>query len=164
MHDSQGVGGDGASVFRCRRHSGVVRMRSAGHTLDVSSVELNASDTTVLLPGGLGRPDDLLMRAPAPIACADYAVVESTYGHRLHDTHDAGAAVRAQLSENGVVGAAPKYLIPMRLDRQASYGQLFLTIRSGSGPHRFRVLVKLPGRASAIEFAVSAWAPHRETR
>ena len=80
-------------------------------------------------------------------------------GKRIED-----AVVRAQLSESGVVDAAPKYLTPMRMDGQASYGQLFSTVRSGSGPYRFRVLVKLPSRASEIEFAVSAWAPHRESR
>jgi len=73
------------------------------------------------------------------------------------------AVVRAQLSETGIVDAPPKYLTPMSIDGQASYGQLFSTVRSGSGPYRFRVLVKLPGRPAEIEFAVSAWSPHRET-
>ncbi len=80
-------------------------------------------------------------------------------GKRIED-----AVVRAQLSETGIVDAPPKYLTPMTIDGQASYGQLFSTVRSGSGPYRFRVLVKLPSRPAEIEFAVSAWSPHRETR
>ena len=80
-------------------------------------------------------------------------------GKRIED-----AVVRAQLSETGIVDAPPKYLTPMSIDGQASYGQLFSTVRSGSGPYRFRVLVKLPSRPAEIEFAVSAWSPHRETR
>ena len=80
-------------------------------------------------------------------------------GKRIED-----AVVRAQLSETGIADAPPKYLTPMRIDGQASYGQLFSTVRSGSGPYRFRVLVKLPSRPAEIEFAVSAWSPHRETR
>lgn len=79
-------------------------------------------------------------------------------GKRIED-----AVVRAQLSETGIVDAPPKYLTPMSIDGQASYGQLFSTVRSGSGPYRFRVLVKLPSRPAEIEFAVSAWSPHRET-
>ena len=82
----------------------------------------------------------------------------NTDGKRIED-----AVVRAQLSETGIVDAPPKYLTPMSIDGQASYGQLFSTVRSGSGPYRFRVLVKLPSRPAEIEFAVSAWSPHRET-
>jgi hypothetical protein len=78
-------------------------------------------------------------------------------GTRIED-----AVVRAQLHEVGIVDAPPKYLTPMTIDGQASYGQLFSTVKSG--PYQFRVLVKLPRRAADIEFAVSAWSPHREAR
>ena len=74
----------------------------------------------------------------------------------------ADAVVRAQLSEIGIVDAPPKYLTPMAVDGQASYGQLFSTAKDG--PYRFRVFVKLPNRASEIEFAISAWSSHREAR
>jgi len=72
------------------------------------------------------------------------------------------AVVRAQLHEVGIVDSTPKYLTPMTIDGQASYGKLFSTAKDG--PYQFRVLVKLPSRPTDIEFAVSAWSPHRETR
>ena len=72
------------------------------------------------------------------------------------------AVVRAQLSESGIVDEPPKYLTPMNVDGQFTYGQLFSTAKSG--PYRFRVLVKLPNRSTDIEFVVSAWSPHRESR
>ncbi len=74
----------------------------------------------------------------------------------------ADAVVRAQLSEIGIVDAPPKYLTPMSIDGQASYGQVFWTAKEG--PYRFRVFVKPSDRATEIEFAISAWSPHRETR
>ncbi|MDO8777218.1 MAG: hypothetical protein Q7K57_52610 [Burkholderiaceae bacterium] len=77
-------------------------------------------------------------------------------GKRIED-----AVVRAQLSESGIVDAPPKYLTPMSVDGLMTYGHLFSTARSG--PYRFRVFVKLPSRATEIEFEVSAWSPHRET-
>lgn len=77
-------------------------------------------------------------------------------------TRIADAVVRAQLSESGIVDGRPKYLTPMSVDGQASYGQLFSTAKEG--PYRFRVYVKLPARADETEFAISAWSPHRETR
>lgn len=80
-----------------------------------------------------------------------------TDGTRIDD-----AVVRAQLHEAGIVDAPPKYLTPMTINGQASYGQVFSTVKSG--PYQFRVVVKLPRRAADIEFPVSAWSPHRETR
>lgn len=74
----------------------------------------------------------------------------------------ADAIVRAQLSEVGIVDAPPKYLTPMVIDGQASYGQFFSTAKGG--PYRFRVFVKLEDRPTDIEFAVSAWSPHRDER
>ncbi|MEW6703628.1 MAG: MBL fold metallo-hydrolase [Pseudomonadota bacterium] len=62
-----------------------VRLRPAGHILGAASVALSAGATTVLFSGDLGRPDDPVMRAPAPILKADHIVVESTYGDRLHE-------------------------------------------------------------------------------
>ena len=70
-----------------------LRLRPAGHILGAGSVELTAAGSTVLFSGDLGRPDDLIMRAPTPITHADHVVVESTYGDRLHDTQDVEAAL-----------------------------------------------------------------------
>jgi len=72
------------------------------------------------------------------------------------------AVVQAQLHEIGIIDAPRKYLTPMTIDGQASYGQLFSTVKDG--PYQFRILVKLPNRATDIGFAVSAWSPHREVR
>ncbi|MCW5660033.1 MAG: hypothetical protein KIT60_20215 [Burkholderiaceae bacterium] len=78
-------------------------------------------------------------------------------GKRIED-----AVVRAQLHETAIVDAPPKYLTPMVIDGHASYGQLFST--ATAGPYRFRVFVRLTGRTSDIEFAISAWSPHREAK
>ena len=84
-----------------------VRLRPAGHILGASSVELTVDDTTVLFSGDLGRPDDSIMRAPAPIERADHVVVESTYGDRLHDTQNAeailGEVIQRTAGRGGIV-------------------------------------------------------------
>jgi hypothetical protein len=72
------------------------------------------------------------------------------------------AVVQAQLHEIGIVDAPRKYLTPMIIDGQASYGQLFSTVKDG--PYQFRLFVKLPKRAADVEFSVSAWSPQREAR
>jgi metallo-beta-lactamase family protein len=66
-----------------------LRFRPAGHIIGASSVELASDAGTLLFSGDLGRPDDNIMRPPTLIARADFVVVESTYGDRLHDTMNA---------------------------------------------------------------------------
>ena len=84
-----------------------LRLRPAGHILGASSVELTAGETTVLFSGDLGRPDDLIMRAPSPIARADYIVTESTYGDRLHGALNAelllGQVIQRTALRGGIV-------------------------------------------------------------
>ncbi len=84
-----------------------VRLRSAGHIVGASSVELASASTTVLFSGDLGRPDDPIMQPPIAIARADYVVMESTYGDRVHDPQDAqevlGEAIQRTAARGGIV-------------------------------------------------------------
>lgn len=64
------------------------RFRYAGHILGAAMAEIHAGGKTILFSGDLGRPNDLLLRAPERIARADWLVVESTYGNRKHPTDD----------------------------------------------------------------------------
>ncbi|MGE4243993.1 MBL fold metallo-hydrolase [Ramlibacter sp.] len=64
------------------------RLRRAGHMPGAASVLLDNGISSLLFSGDLGRPADMLMCAPDPIAAADRVVVESTYGDRLHPAID----------------------------------------------------------------------------
>ena len=64
------------------------RLLPAGHILGAASVVLCMEGKVIAFSGDLGRPHDPIMRAPMPLAHADYLVVESTYGDRLHDATD----------------------------------------------------------------------------
>lgn len=79
----------------------------AGHILGAASVLVQSRGRVVLFSGDLGRSDDLVMLPPAPPPGADWLVVESTYGDRLHDRAsplDAiGAAVNRAAARGGVV-------------------------------------------------------------
>jgi metallo-beta-lactamase family protein len=65
-----------------------ISLLPAGHILGASMVKLQADGLTVLFTGDMGRPNDPLMVPPAIIRHADYLVMESTYGDRLHDPED----------------------------------------------------------------------------
>ncbi len=84
-----------------------VRLRPAGHILGASSVEMAIDDTVVLFSGDLGRPDDAIMRAPVAINRADYLVVESTYGNRIHESRDneciLGDAIKRTAARGGII-------------------------------------------------------------
>jgi hypothetical protein len=82
---------------------------------------------------------------------------DTTSGRRIDN-----AVVRAQLSESGIVDEPPKYLTPMPINGQMSYGQVFSVAKVG--PYRFHVWVRPPGRNTDIEFAISAFSPHPTNR
>lgn len=56
----------------------------SGHILGSSFINLVAGKNNIVFSGDLGRLNDPLMRAPVEIESADYLLIESTYGDRLH--------------------------------------------------------------------------------
>ena len=65
-----------------------LRLLPAGHILGAAMIEVQSEGRRLLFTGDLGRPDDLVMKAPAHVEHADYLVTESTYGNRRHDVKD----------------------------------------------------------------------------
>lgn len=76
--------GDGASVL----------FRRAGHILGAATAEVRLAGETVVFSGDLGRFGDETMVDPEPVKRAEYLIVESTYGDRLHPTVDAEAMLK----------------------------------------------------------------------
>lgn len=70
-----------------------LQLHRAGHILGASMVRLSSSGVDVLFSGDLGRPDDPLLGSPARVRAADYLVLESTYGNRIHPTRDPEGAL-----------------------------------------------------------------------
>lgn len=63
-------------------------LRYAGHILGAATAQIDIGGKRIVFSGDLGRYDDPMMRSPEAIADADYVVIESTYGNRLHDRSD----------------------------------------------------------------------------
>ncbi len=65
-----------------------VSFHDAGHVLGSSIIKVKASadgqQRTILFSGDIGRPRRPIVHDPALIAEADYILVESTYGDRVH--------------------------------------------------------------------------------
>ncbi len=86
------------------------RLTPAGHILGAACVSLRAQGRSIVFSGDLGRPDDPIMRPPAPIESADVLVVESTYGNRRHDTADPQRALADIINET--VARGGKVIVP----------------------------------------------------
>lgn len=87
-----------------------------GHILGSTWIEAEAEGTRVIFSGDLGRAYPLLYPSGEPPREADYVVVESTYGDRLHHPlgPEDGRAIQAELAEVVLRTAARggKVLIP----------------------------------------------------
>jgi metallo-beta-lactamase family protein len=65
-----------------------VRFNDAGHILGSAIIEMwiveDGEETKIVFSGDLGNSDVPILRDPSVIESADYLVIESTYGNRLH--------------------------------------------------------------------------------
>lgn len=70
-------------------HNGLVaRFSPVGHIIGAAFVTIDDGKNKIVFSGDVGRMNDFLMRDPSPIREADYLILESTYGDRLHATVD----------------------------------------------------------------------------
>jgi len=64
------------------------QLLNAGHILGSAMVELKVNNKTVIFSGDIGRKDPMLLYPPKKIEHADFIVLESTYGDRVHEVAD----------------------------------------------------------------------------
>ena len=71
--------------------------RDAGHILGSAILEIvveeNGQETKLVFSGDLGQPNQPILRDPEAIAGADFLLVESTYGDRIHRDYDKETAL-----------------------------------------------------------------------
>lgn len=80
----------------------------AGHILGSASLSLfiqeEGKEKTIFYSGDVGRYNDRILKAPAEFPQADYILLESTYGDRLHDhTIDAEAKLLEIIQQTCIV-------------------------------------------------------------
>ncbi len=79
----------------------------SGHMLGSAFVRIDDGSRSILFSGDIGRPNDLILAAPTRVPGADYLVVESTYGNRLHEASDPliklGQVINRTAARGGVV-------------------------------------------------------------
>ena len=78
-----------------------VRFNDAGHMLGSSIIELwvkeDGKETKTVFTGDIGNNDIPLLSSPTMIESADFLVMESTYGSRIHQRNDQKAEIFLQI-------------------------------------------------------------------
>ena len=69
-------------------HGASLTFRYAGHILGAATTTIVVSGETIVFTGDLGRYGDQTMVDPEPVPAADYLIIESTYGDRIHPKVD----------------------------------------------------------------------------
>ena len=81
-----------------------VEFVNAGHLLGSSYARVRTGGRTILFGGDLGRFNRPVLPDPTMIAEADYLLVESTYGNRVHAEDDDGSQLAEVIAETAVRG------------------------------------------------------------
>lgn len=89
----------------------------AGHLLGSSAVHVDIktkaqSELKITYTGDIGRPNDPILRNPAPFRQPDILICESTYGNRLHPTAEKTEHTLLQIVHDVCVTNLGKLIIP----------------------------------------------------
>ncbi len=83
-----------------------VNFRDAGHILGSASVEVLFGPAErrekIVFSGDLGNSPAPILEDPSPLAEADYVLIESTYGHRMHEDNATRERLLADLISSTV--------------------------------------------------------------
>lgn len=93
-----------------------VTLRPAGHILGSATATIEVGGACLVASGDLGRAHHPFLAAPAPIGDADWVMIESTYGDRLHqgggdDSADRLADVIHRTAERGGTVVIPAFAV-----------------------------------------------------
>jgi len=82
----------------------------AGHILGSAFIQIKHQGRITCFSGDLGRLDDVIMKPKAFLEHADYLILESTYGNRLHDKTNPEEAIGTLV--NNTINRGGTVLIP----------------------------------------------------
>lgn len=139
-----------------------MRFSLAGHILGAASVHVEWDGGSLLFSGDLGRDEDILMRPPEAPPAADYVVVESTYGDRLHEDEDPATALAEVINRTAARGGV--VVIPaFAVGRAQALQYLVATLKRDRRIPGLPVFLNSPMAADTTEIYHRHRAQHRLT-
>lgn len=134
-----------------------------GHILGAASVRVECEGRSITFSGDVGRPQDLLMNPPAPLAATDWLVVESTYGDRRHVEEDHADVLATLVSETVARGGT--VLIPaFAVGRAQTLMYLLTTLQAQGRIPRLPVYLDSPMAIDATDVFRRHSKEHRLSR
>ncbi|NML45255.1 MBL fold metallo-hydrolase [Ramlibacter sp. G-1-2-2] len=126
------------------------RLGRAGHMPGAAFVRLDDGASSLLFSGDLGRPDDMVLRAPEPPPAADFLVVESTYGDRQHPQADVLEELSAVINRTSARGGT--LVIPaFAVGRAQSLLYAIHLLKQQKRIHQLPVFLNSPMAAEALQ-------------
>lgn len=133
------------------------RLGRAGHMPGASHLRLEDSRASVLFSGDLGRDNDPVLLAPEPPPAADFVVIESTYGDRLHPQVDVMEQLAAVI--NRTAGRGGTLIIPsFAVGRAQTLLHCIQQLRAQGRTQRLPLYLNSPMAAEAL----GVFGRHRE--
>lgn len=139
---------------------GSVLFRRAGHILGAATVEVQLGGRTIVFSGDLGRFDDPVMPDPEPVSFADYLVVESTYGNRIHDPRGP-SEILLQIIERTVSRGGTVLIPAFAIGRAQSLLYQIWTLRQQGKLRNVPIYIDSPMATDATELLCQHRSDHR---
>lgn len=138
-------------------------LRRSGHILGAASAQIDIAGLRIAFSGDLGRYDDPMLPDPEPVPDADYIVIESTYGNRVHDTTEPVDALGAIISRTVARGGT--VVIPaFAVGRAQSLILALWKLRQRGGLDNVPVYLDSPMALDATELLERHQDEHRLSR
>jgi len=137
-------------------------LHHAGHILGAAFIRLTGDGgTSILFSGDIGRMNNSIMNPPAQIQNADYLLVESTYGDRLHGQSDPAEDIRKIVERTIKRGGT--VLIPAFAVGRAQEIMFYLHKLKAEGrlPHNLPIYLDSPMAESASDLLIKHLNDHR---
>lgn len=145
----------------CNPHPQVrVLFRDAGHILGSAILEVwvqeGAQTKKLVFSGDLGMPNRPLMNDPTPIDTADFLLVESTYGNRLHKSLQATIDELTEAVNDTLQRKKGNVIIPAFAVGRTQEILYLLThlMRQGRIPENIQIIVDSPMATAATEITL----------
>ena len=146
-----------------------IRLNDAGHMLGSSIIEIWAKEgekeTKAVFTGDLGNNDIPLLSSPTMIDSADFLVMESTYGSRLHMRNDEKAElflkIVSETIERGGNVVIPSFAVGRTQEILYELNKIKETKDDEEFKRRYRTLMKTPVFVDS-PLAISATEVFRE--
>ncbi|WP_343523575.1 MBL fold metallo-hydrolase [Pedobacter sp.] len=131
-----------------------VIFKLAGHILGACSVMVSCYGKNILFSGDIGRLHSQILPAPDYFAQADFVVMESTYGDRLHGDADPYQEIAEQI--NRTLHQGGNVIIPSFAVGRAQelLYILYMLKQRGMIAHDIPIILDTPMGASASEISI----------